>query len=111
MSPIVHIVNIESAMTESVANVTEMHEGLDFLGYENGDDDGHFGIFSVKFSTDGHNIVAASSDESIYVYDLAANKINVCILAHSADVFLLMKLVTFYILGVMITFVSYGIGF
>ncbi|GJR60916.1 LEC14B protein [Tanacetum coccineum] len=74
MSPIVHIVNIESAMTESVANVTEMHEGLDFSGYENGDDD--------------------------------ANKINVRILAHSADVFLLMKLVTFYILGVMITFVS-----
>ncbi|GKF17653.1 LEC14B protein [Tanacetum coccineum] len=58
MSPIVHIVNIESAISESVANVT-VH---------------------------GRNIVAASSDESIYVYDLAANKINVRILAHSADV-------------------------
>lgn len=65
----------------------EIHEGLDFSGYGNGeddsDDDGHFGIFSVKFSTDGREIVAASSDESIYVYDLAANKINVRIPAHS----------------------------
>lgn len=91
MSPIVHIVNIESAMTESVANVTEIHEGLVLSGYANdddddSDDDAHFGIFSVKFSTDGREIVAGSSDESIYVYDLAANKINVRIPAHSADV-------------------------
>lgn len=65
----------------------EIHEGLDLSGYANddddSDDDAHFGIFSVKFSTDGREIVAASSDESIYVYDLAANKINVRIPAHS----------------------------
>lgn len=87
MSPMVHIVNIGSAMTDSVANVTEIHEGLDFSGYDEDDDDEYsFGIFSVKFSTDGRELVAASSDDSIYVYDLVANKLNVRIPAHRSDV-------------------------
>lgn len=33
-----------------------------------------FGIFSVKFSTDGRELVAGTSDDSIYVYDLEVNK-------------------------------------
>nr|XP_043638897.1 LEC14B homolog [Erigeron canadensis] len=82
MSPMVHIVDIGSTMTDSVANVTEIHEGLDFSD----DDDYSFGIFSVKFSTDGREVVAASSDDAIYVYDLAANKLNVRIPAHTSDV-------------------------
>lgn len=87
MSPIIHIVNIGSSMTESVANVTEIHEGLDFSGHDDEDEDDYsFGIFSVKFSTDGRELVAASSDDSIYVYDLAANKLNVRIPAHRSDV-------------------------
>ncbi|KAK8718059.1 hypothetical protein V6N13_045305 [Hibiscus sabdariffa] len=84
MSPIVHIVNVRSATTESRANVTEIHEGLDFIssdyrGYS-------FGIFSVKFSTDGRELVAGSSDDSIYVYDLEANKLSLRIVAHTDDV-------------------------
>ncbi|MFS7943759.1 putative transcription factor WD40-like family [Helianthus anomalus] len=87
MSPVVHIVDTGSSMTESVANVTEIHEGLDFSGHDDDDhDDYSFGIFSVKFSTDGRELVAASSDDSIYVYDLAANKLNVRIPAHRSDV-------------------------
>ncbi|KAI9390587.1 hypothetical protein POPTR_008G197200v4 [Populus trichocarpa] len=54
LSPVVHIVNIESAATESLANVTEIHDGLNFSG--NDDDDDDFGIFSVKFSTDGSDV-------------------------------------------------------
>ncbi|KAL6970338.1 L14B [Sarracenia purpurea var. burkii] len=60
----------------------EIHEGLDFSV----DDDGEFRIFSVKFSTDGRELVAASSDESIHVYDLEANKLSLRIPAHSSDV-------------------------
>ncbi|KAI3787223.1 hypothetical protein L1987_41554 [Smallanthus sonchifolius] len=88
MSPIVHIVNVGSSMTESVANITEIHDGLDFSGHDDEDDhdDYSFGIFSVKFSTDGRELVAASSDDSIYVYDLVANKLNVRIPAHRSDV-------------------------
>lgn len=48
-------------------------------------DDGaySFGIFSVKFSTDGRELVAGSSDDSIYVYDLEENKLTLRIPAHS----------------------------
>ncbi|XP_058197561.1 LEC14B protein [Rhododendron vialii] len=84
MSPIVHIVNIGSAATESLANITEIHDVLDLSA----DDDGgySFGIFSVKFSTDGRELVAGSSDEAIYVYDLEANKLALRISAHTSDV-------------------------
>nr|XP_043637322.1 LEC14B protein [Erigeron canadensis] len=84
MSPMVNIVNIGSAATESHANVTEIHEGLEFSG----DDEGgySFGIFSVKFSNDGKELVAGSSDDSIYVYDIEANKLSLRIQAHTSDV-------------------------
>ncbi|CAN1271403.1 LEC14B protein [Linum perenne] len=81
MCPIVHIVNIESSTTESVANVTEIHDGLDFSDEVDG---GYtFGIFSVKFSTDGRELVAGCNDDAIYVYDLEANKVSERILAHT----------------------------
>ncbi|XP_022992516.1 LEC14B protein [Cucurbita maxima] len=84
MSPIIHIVNVSSAETESLANITEVHEGLDFCAHGDGRDS--FGIFSVKFSTDGRELVAGSSDDSIYVYDLETNKLSLRILAHRSDV-------------------------
>ncbi|MBA0736467.1 hypothetical protein Gogos_010018 [Gossypium gossypioides] len=79
MSPIVHIVNVGSATTESLANITEVHEGLDFSAADGGHS---FGIFSMKFSTDGRELVAGSSDDSIYIYDLEANKLSLLIAAH-----------------------------
>lgn len=36
----------------------------------------------MKFSTDGREIVAASSDDAIYVYDLEARKLSLRIAAH-----------------------------
>uniref|UniRef100_A0A0D9ZU36 Uncharacterized protein n=1 Tax=Oryza glumipatula TaxID=40148 RepID=A0A0D9ZU36_9ORYZ len=84
LSPTVHIVNVQSAGKESQANVTEIHDGLEF---SNDDDDEYsFGIFSVKFSKDGQEIVVGNSDRSINVYDLRANKVSVRIRAHAADV-------------------------
>ncbi|XAR57148.1 hypothetical protein NMG60_11025186 [Bertholletia excelsa] len=84
MSPVVHIVDVNSATTESHANITEIHEGLNFSFDD--DDKYSFGIFAVKFSTDGREVVAASNDDSIYVYDLEANKLTHRIPAHSSDV-------------------------
>ncbi|XVE82012.1 hypothetical protein DITRI_Ditri15bG0112900 [Diplodiscus trichospermus] len=88
LSPVVHIVNVGSAATESVANITEIHEGLDFSGddHDDDDDDDGPGIFSVKFSTDGRELVAASSNNSIYVYDLESKRPSLRILAHKSDV-------------------------
>ncbi|OAY55919.1 hypothetical protein MANES_03G189300v8 [Manihot esculenta] len=85
MSPVVHIVNVGSSATESLANVTEIHDGLDFSWNEEDDDD-EFGIFSVKFSRDGRELVAGSGDDAIYVYDLEANKNILRIHAHQSDV-------------------------
>lgn len=111
MSPIVHIVDVGSGTTESHANVTvwtshrtletisveqllnftfeviafwqEIHDGLDFSADEDG---GYsFGIFSVKFSTDGRELVAGSSDDSIYVYDLEANRVSLRTVAHTVN--------------------------
>ena len=59
----------------------EIHEGLMFSDDDDGDYS--FGIFSVKFSTDGRELVAACSDNSIYVYDLEAHKLTLRIPAHS----------------------------
>lgn len=59
----------------------EIHDGLDF---SSSDDGGYsFGIFSVRFSNDGRELVAGSSGDSIYVYDLEANKLSLRILAHT----------------------------
>ncbi|KAH9765487.1 LEC14B-like [Citrus sinensis] len=80
---IVNIVDVGSSARESLANVTEIHKGLDFSA--DGDED-EFGIFSVKFSTDGQELVAAGSDNFIYVYDLQANKCSLRIPAHKSDV-------------------------
>uniref|UniRef100_A0A5B6YVN8 LEC14B homolog n=1 Tax=Davidia involucrata TaxID=16924 RepID=A0A5B6YVN8_DAVIN len=84
ISPVVHIVHVGSAATESLANITEIHDGLVFSDDDDGDYS--FGIFSVKFSTDGQELVAACSDGSIYVYDLEANKLTLRIPAHKSDV-------------------------
>ncbi|ONK78572.1 uncharacterized protein A4U43_C02F20230 [Asparagus officinalis] len=84
LSPLVHIVNVETAGTESHANITDIHDGLDFSEHEN--DDFSFGIFSVKFSTDGRELVAGSNDDAIYIYDLEANKVTSRFEAHLDDV-------------------------
>ncbi|KAL8515470.1 hypothetical protein ACS0TY_014239 [Phlomoides rotata] len=86
ISPIVHIVDVSSTTKESHANVTEIHEGLEFSSNSNDYEGYSFGIFSVKFSTDGREIVAASNDESIYVYDLESRKLSLRIPAHRSDV-------------------------
>ncbi|GAV63373.1 WD40 domain-containing protein [Cephalotus follicularis] len=83
MCPVVHIVNVGSTVTESYANITEIHDGLDFSVDGNED---NCCIFSVKFSIDGRELVAGTSDQSIYVYDLEANKCSLQIPAHESDV-------------------------
>ncbi|EPS65052.1 hypothetical protein M569_09724, partial [Genlisea aurea] len=83
ISPVVHIVDVGSGTKDSQANVTEIHEGLEFSSSAY---DYSFGIFSVKFSTDGREIVAGSNDESIYVYDLGSNRQSLKIPAHKSDV-------------------------
>lgn len=47
---------------------------------------GHFGIWSLRFSGDGSEIVAGTSDQSVYVYDLEAQRSILRIPGHTDDV-------------------------
>ena len=47
---------------------------------------GHWGIWSLRFSGDGREIVAGTSDYSVYVYDVEANRSILRIPGHSDDV-------------------------
>ncbi|KAK4540622.1 hypothetical protein LTR36_009052 [Oleoguttula mirabilis] len=47
---------------------------------------GHFGIWSLRFSGDGKEIVAGTSDQSVYVYDLEAQRSILRIPGHTDDV-------------------------
>ncbi|KAH6799692.1 hypothetical protein C2S51_036176 [Perilla frutescens var. frutescens] len=84
MSPVIQIVDAGSSTTESLANITEVHDGLDLSSR---DDGGYsFGIFSLKFSTDGQEVVAGSSNGDIHVCDLKASKVSLRISAHMSDI-------------------------
>eukprot|EP00249_Psilotum_nudum_P020800 c27852_g1_i2 orf=410-2113(-) len=86
ITPVVHLVNVgqDSGGVESLANITDIHEGLDFS--MEGSGEYSFGLYSVQFSHDGREIVAGSSDKSIYVYDLEENKPVLRLEAHKDDV-------------------------
>jgi len=47
---------------------------------------GHFGIWSLRFSGDGNEIVAGTGDHSVYVYDLETQRSILQIPAHTDDV-------------------------
>lgn len=47
---------------------------------------GHFGIWSLRFSGDGSEIVAGTSDQSVYVYDLESQRSILRIPGHQDDV-------------------------
>ncbi|XP_057776593.1 LEC14B protein-like isoform X2 [Salvia miltiorrhiza] len=84
MSPVIQIVDAGSDTCESLANITEVHDGLDLSSH---DDGGYsFGIFSLQFSTDGQEVVAGSSDGDIHVCDLNTKKVSLHISAHTSDV-------------------------
>lgn len=46
----------------------------------------HFCLFSIKFSPDSREIVAGSSDNSVYIYDIETKKPTLVVNAHTDDV-------------------------
>ena len=61
ISLLAHLQSVASHL-KAPFNLQEIHDGLDFSV---DDSDDEFGIFSVKFSNDGRELVAASSNNSI----------------------------------------------
>ncbi|KAI4165162.1 MAG: hypothetical protein LQ342_001030 [Letrouitia transgressa] len=47
---------------------------------------GRFGVWSIRFSGDGREIVAGASDHSVYVYDIESRKSILRIAGHDDDV-------------------------
>ena len=83
ISPVVHLVNTSySEEIESVANVTDIHEALNFVC------DSHqaSGIWSIKWSADSREIIAGTGDASLYVYDISAGKAVARVQGHDDDV-------------------------
>ncbi|CAI5996205.1 unnamed protein product [Closterium sp. NIES-65] len=88
ITPIVHLVNVGygSGEVESLANVTDIHEELNFTAVESRRRERSFGIWSLQFSSDGRELIAGSSDRSLYVFDLERNQPILRVKAHQDDV-------------------------
>lgn len=60
---------------ESIANVTDVHEAM----YFHVDDElaarNNFGIWSLRWSPDGREVIAGTGDKSLYVYDVETQKV------------------------------------
>ncbi len=64
---------------ESEANVTDIHEALHFDVMEERDSGYHhsFGIWSLRWGSDGREIVAGTGDHSLYVYNIERQKVGI----------------------------------
>ena len=85
-SPVVHLVNVRrgeggTGATESIANITDIHESLDFS-----DNSQSNGIWSLRWSPDHKEIIAGTGDCSLYIYDIAAGRTVVRVRGHYDDV-------------------------
>ena len=64
-----------SDAVESVANVTDIHEAMFF----HADDEvtrSSFGIWSLRWSPDGKEIIAGTGDSSLYIYDVESQRVS-----------------------------------
>ena len=64
-----------SDAVESVANVTDIHEAMFF----HADDEvtrSNFGIWSLRWSPDGKEIIAGTGDKSLYIYDVESQRVS-----------------------------------
>lgn len=71
-------VNMRAGGVESEANVTDIHEALHFDVMEERDSGYHhsFGIWSLRWGSDGREIVAGTGDHSLYVYNVERQKVK-----------------------------------
>uniref|UniRef100_A0A7S0N7W5 DDB1- and CUL4-associated factor 11 n=1 Tax=Pyramimonas obovata TaxID=1411642 RepID=A0A7S0N7W5_9CHLO len=87
ITPIVHMVNMASSGATSIANVTDIHETLDF-GPDQCGLYGRQGIWSLEFSHDGREIAAGmgAGDPALCLLDMDTGKVTVRVRGHRDDV-------------------------
>uniref|UniRef100_A0A061S995 WD repeat-containing protein 23 n=1 Tax=Tetraselmis sp. GSL018 TaxID=582737 RepID=A0A061S995_9CHLO len=78
----IHVVNVgcRADGIYSVANVTDIHEEMR-LGEEH-----EFGVWSARWSPDGKELVAGTTDSSLVVYDVGAAKTFATVYGHEDDI-------------------------
>lgn len=67
ISPVVHMVSMDTGHVESVANVTDIHEPLNFGNEASG-------IWSIRWSHDGGEIIAGTSSAGLFIYNVERQK-------------------------------------
>ena len=65
-----------SDAVESVANVTDIHEAMFFHADDEAVTRSNFGIWSLRWSPDGKEIIAGTGDSSLYLYDVEQQKVG-----------------------------------
>lgn len=71
INPFVHLVGVggeQYSGVDSIANVTDVHECLELCPSD--EQEGHFGIWSVKLGKNRSELIAGASDSSMYAYDM-----------------------------------------
>lgn len=64
-----------SDAVESVANVTDVHEAMLFHADDELTARSSFGIWSLRWSPDGREVIAGTGDSSLYIYDVEQQKV------------------------------------
>lgn len=83
ITPEVHLVNTQSTdSVHSVANVTDIHETLDFAGGRSQ----RLGIWSIQWTPDSREIVAGTSDPGLRVFDMMQMRTVAQVGGHNDDV-------------------------
>ncbi|GAX82117.1 hypothetical protein CEUSTIGMA_g9545.t1 [Chlamydomonas eustigma] len=93
ISPVAHLVEVGNrydSVVESISNVTEIHEALCFDMHASSEGQQRsmreFGIWSIKWSGDGREIIAGTNDERVYVYDMESSRVVAFVDGHDDDV-------------------------
>ncbi|KAG1664335.1 hypothetical protein FOA52_011649 [Chlamydomonas sp. UWO 241] len=88
--PVAHLVAVGhrgDGLVESISNVTEVHEELCFdARSEAWHTRRNFGIWSIKWSGDGREIIAGTNDERVYVYDVESSRVVAFAGGHTDDI-------------------------
>jgi WD repeat-containing protein 23 len=83
ITPLVHLVSVDSPGEQSVANVTDIHERLIFQEEE---EDYGEGIWAVRWSPDSQREILAGSSSSVYLYDLPTQTVVARLMHHRDDI-------------------------
>ena len=72
----VHLVDLGASWdrSESIGNVTDLHEALELTGARGDVDDYHTGVWSLRWAPGGEEVLAGTADCCFYLYSVAQGR-------------------------------------